>query len=356
MAEWFPNYRKPLLIAGPCSAESEAQMVETGKQIVAEFPNAIFRAGIWKPRTRPNTFEGIGDIGLEWMQQVKKETGMMTATEVANAEHVEKALKSGVDILWIGARTTVNPFSVQDIADALQGVNIPVFVKNPIYPDLQLWAGALERINHAGITKIAAIHRGFHSYDNGPFRNSPKWELAIDLMTACPNLPVICDPSHISGNPELIPFIAQKAMDMDMIGLMIETHRDPKVALSDAKQQVTPQQLKEIIADLQIRSTSLQSAELEDKLEEFRSIIAKLDTDLLELLSKRMTIVNQIGEYKKENSLTILQVAHWKQIIDSGMANGQLLGLPREFVRDLYLLIHDESIRRQTDIMNKQKK
>lgn len=345
-----------MLIAGPCSAESEEQMLDTGKQIAAQFPNAIFRAGIWKPRTRPNTFEGIGDIGLEWMKLVKEQTGMKTATEVATAEHVEKCLKSGVDILWIGARTTVNPFSVQDIADALKGVDIPVFVKNPIYPDLQLWAGALERINHAGITKIAAIHRGFHSYDNGPFRNSPKWELAIDLMTACPDLPLICDPSHISGNPELIPFIAQKAMDMDMEGLMIETHREPAKALSDAKQQITPSQLKELIDDLQIRSNSFANAELEDKLSEFRMIIGKLDNDLLELLSKRMAIASQIGEYKRDNNVTILQVAHWKSLIDSGVANGQMLGLPKEFVKELYQLIHDESIRRQMEVMNKNKK
>ena len=221
--DWFPEYTKPLLIAGPCSAESEKQMLDTAKQIAAEFPNSIFRAGIWKPRTRPNTFEGIGNIGLKWLQTVKQETGLLTSTEVATAAHVELCLKHGVDILWIGARTTVNPFSVQEIADALRGNDIPVFVKNPIYPDLQLWAGALERVNNAGITKIAAIHRGFQSYDNGPFRNSPKWELAIELKASCPELPVICDPSHIGGTPELIPYLAQKAMDMDMDGLMIET-------------------------------------------------------------------------------------------------------------------------------------
>lgn len=354
--EWFPKYSRPLLIAGPCSAESEEQMVETAMQIAHGFPRAIFRAGIWKPRTRPNTFEGIGDIGLQWMQQVKASTGLLTATEVATAEHVEKCLKAGIDILWIGARTTVNPFSVQEIADALQGVDIPVFVKNPIYPDLQLWAGALERINHAGITKIAAIHRGFHSYDNGPFRNSPKWELVIDLMAACPELPVICDPSHISGNPELIPFIAQKALDMDMEGLMIETHRDPKVALSDARQQVKPSELIELYSNLHIRSNKFENAELEDRLAEFRMILSKLDNDLLELLSKRMVIADQIGEYKRDNNVTILQLQHWKNIIDTGIANGQMLGLPEKFVKGLYQLIHDESIRRQTEIMNNPQK
>jgi chorismate mutase len=355
LKEWFPHYCKPMLIAGPCSAESEQQMLSTAELIVAKYPHSIFRAGIWKPRTRPNTFEGIGDIGLEWMAAVKKQTGLLTATEVATADHVEKCLKSGIDILWIGARSTVNPFSVQEMADALRGVDIPVFVKNPIYPDLQLWAGALERVNNAGITKIAAIHRGFHSYDNGPFRNSPKWELPIELKTANPALPVICDPSHISGSPELIPFIAQKAMDMDMDGLMIETHINPASALSDAKQQVTPAILDEILRDLNIRSASVDNMELKNKLEELRGVIDKLDNDLLELLAKRMNISAQIGEYKRENNVTILQVAHWKKIIETGIANGAMIGLPEEFVKGLYQLIHDESIRRQTNVMNKTK-
>ena len=353
LKNWFPNYTKPLLIAGPCSAESEEQMLETAKSIAAFYPNSIFRAGIWKPRTRPGTFEGIGDVGLEWMKLVKQQTGLLTATEVATADHVEKCLKAGIDILRIGARTTVNPFSVQEIADALKGVDIPVFVKNPIYPDLQLWAGALERVNNAGIKKIAAVHRGFHSYDNGPFRNSPKWELAIELKAACPELPVICDPSHIGGTPELIPYLAQKAMDMDMDGLMIETHRNPAVALSDAKQQITPFELKEIISDLQIRSASIDSSELQTKLDELRSIIHKLDNDLLEVLAKRMAVSKQIGEYKRDNNVTILQVTHWKNLIENSIANGNQLGLPKDFVKGLYQLIHDESIRRQTDVMNR---
>ena len=350
---WFPNYSKPGLIAGPCSAESEEQMLETAKNIAAFYPNSIFRAGIWKPRTRPNTFEGVGDIGLEWMKLVKEQTGLLTATEVATADHVEKCLKAGIDILWIGARTTVNPFSVQAIADALRGVDIPVFVKNPIYPDLQLWLGALERVNSAGIKKLAAIHRGFHSYDNGPFRNSPKWELAIELKATCPELPVFCDPSHIGGTPELIPYLSQKAMDMDMDGLMIETHRNPSVALSDAKQQVTPYELKEIISDLQIRSASIENLELQSKLEELRCIIQKLDNELLELLAKRMAISTQIGEYKRNNNVTILQVTHWKKLIEESFLNAESLGLPKDFVKRLYQLIHDESIRRQTDVMNK---
>lgn len=351
LKSWFPNYIKPLLIAGPCSAESEEQMLGTAKQIATFYPNSIFRAGIWKPRTRPNTFEGIGDIGLQWMQSVKKETGLLTATEVAKAEHVEKCLKHGIDILWIGARTTVNPFSVQEIADALKGTDIPVFVKNPIYPDLQLWLGALERINSAGIKKIAAIHRGFYSYDNGPFRNSPKWELAIELKTSCPELPVICDPSHIGGTPELIPYLAQKAMDLDMDGLMIETHVNPKVALSDAKQQITPVELKRIIGDLNIRSASI-SSEMQTKLDELRSVIHKLDNELLELLAKRMAVSANIGEYKRDNNVTVLQVSHWIKLIESSISNGHQLGLPKEFIKALYHLIHDESIRRQTEVMN----
>lgn len=352
LKNWFPNYTKPLLIAGPCSAESEEQMLNTAKQIVAFYPNSVFRAGIWKPRTRPNSFEGIGDIGLKWMQSVKKETGLLTATEVANAEHVEKCLKHGIDILWIGARTTVNPFSVQEIADALKGTDIPVFVKNPIYPDLQLWAGALERINNAGIKKIAAIHRGFHSYDNGPFRNSPKWELAIELKTACPELSVICDPSHIGGTPELIPYLAQKAIDLDMDGLMIETHINPPSALSDAKQQVTPIELKNIISNLNIRSASIASIEMQTKLDELRSVIHKIDNDLLELLAKRMAVSTNIGEYKRDNNVTVLQVSHWRELVESSISNGHQLGLPKEFIKALYHLIHDESIRRQTEVMN----
>jgi len=353
LSSWFPNYQKPLLIAGPCSGESEEQMLTTAKGIVQHYPNSIFRAGIWKPRTRPNTFEGAGSVALEWMKAVKKETGLLTATEVATAAHVEECLKAGIDILWIGARTTVNPFSVQEIADALKGVDIPVFVKNPIYPDIQLWAGALERVNNAGIKKIAAIHRGFQSYDNKPFRNAPKWEIAIELKSSCPELPIICDPSHISGTPELIPYVAQKALDLAMDGLMIETHCNPKLALSDAQQQVTPDELKKIVCDLLVRNSSIENAELKNKLDELRNIIQKLDDELIELLGKRMAYAEQIGEYKRENNITIFQVEHWKQLLQKGVENGQSLQLPKEFIKGFYQLIHDESIRRQMEVMNK---
>ena len=353
LSDWFPNYQKPLLIAGPCSAESEEQMLITARGIVEHYPNSVFRAGIWKPRTRPNTFEGAGSVALEWMKTVKKETGLLTATEVATAAHVEECLKAGIDMLWIGARTTVNPFSVQEIADALKGVDIPVFVKNPIFPDLQLWAGALERVNNAGVKKIAAIHRGFQSYDNKPFRNAPKWEIAIELKAACCDLPMICDPSHISGTPDLIPYVAQKAMDMAMDGLMIETHCNPKVALSDAQQQVTPFELKKILGNLLIRHSSIENVELQNKLDELRTVIQKLDNELIELLGKRMAYAEQIGEYKRDNNVTILQVEHWKNLLESGIENAKSLQLPKEFVKALYQLIHDESIRRQMDVMNK---
>lgn len=353
LANWFPNYQKPLLIAGPCSAESEEQMLETAKGIAQNFPNAIFRAGIWKPRTRPNTFEGAGSVALQWMQKVKKETGLLTATEVASAKHVEECLKAGIDILWIGARTTVNPFSVQEIADVLQGVDIPVFVKNPIYPDLQLWMGAIERVNNAGIKKIVAIHRGFHSYDNKPFRNAPKWEIAIELKAAFPNLPMICDPSHISGIPSLLPYVSQKAMDLDMDGLMIETHINPTEALSDAQQQIQPNELKTLVENLQIRFAAIEDNELQNKLDSLREDIQQLDNELFELLAKRMAFAAQIGEYKRDNNITILQVEHWKKLLDNGFNNAASLNLTKDFVKGLYQLIHDESIRRQTEIMNK---
>jgi chorismate mutase len=245
--EWLPGIKGPLMIAGPCSAESEEQMMLTATEINKTTPCLVFRAGLWKPRTRPGLFSGVGEEGLKWMQNVRNFTGMYTATEVANAAHVEACLKHDIDILWIGARTTVNPFQVQEIADALKGTNTIVLVKNPTHPELALWIGALERINKAGITKLGAIHRGFHMHDSVPFRNSPQWQLAIELKTLCKDLPVICDPSHICGNTELIPYISQKAMDLAMDGLMIETHIQPSAAMSDAKQQLTPAQLKKLL-------------------------------------------------------------------------------------------------------------
>jgi chorismate mutase len=286
------------------------------------------------------------------MNKVKEETGLLTATEVANAAHVEECLKNNIDILWIGARTTVNPFSVQEIADALKGTDIPVFVKNPVTPDLQLWLGALERINQAGITKLAAIHRGFHSHSTTPFRNDPKWEMAIELRTCCPDLPIICDPSHICGNTELIPYISQKALDMDMHGLMIETHCMPSVALSDAKQQLTPAQLNSLIGKLVVRKANSENGEFKNKLEQLRESIDKTDEELLQMLMGRMQVVEKIGTYKKENNVTILQASRWEELLNERLSNAAMMGLSEEFVRALYLLIHQESIRKQTEIMN----
>lgn len=350
--QWHSNAERPLIISGPCSAESESQMLTTAKAIAAIDKNIIFRAGIWKPRTRPNSFEGIGSVGLQWMKLVKEQTGMLTATEVANGSHVEECLKNGIDILWVGARTTVNPFSVQEIADALKGTDIPVFVKNPINPDLQLWLGALERINYAGITKIAAIHRGFHSYTNTPFRNAPNWEMAVELKRLCPDLPVICDPSHICGNTDLIPYISQKALDMDMYGLMIETHCMPSVALSDAKQQLTPAQLGELLNKLVVRKPNSDNPEFKDKLEQLRESINKADDELMHTIANRMKVVEKIGVYKKQNNVTILQTNRWEELLHERMNMGMMMGLSEDFIRALYVLIHEESIRKQTEIMN----
>ncbi|MGZ4033332.1 MAG: chorismate mutase [Bacteroidia bacterium] len=352
VCNWLEGVKRPLMIAGPCSAESEMQMLSTAKNIAAIDKKIIFRAGIWKPRTRPNSFEGVGSIGLQWLKKVKEETGMLTATEVANVSHVEECLNAGVDILWIGARTTVNPFSVQEIADALKGVDIPVFVKNPVNPDLQLWLGALERINQAGITKIAAVHRGFHSHSITPFRNDPKWEVAIELRTLCPDLPIICDPSHICGNTELIPYIAQKALDMDMHGLMIETHCMPSVALSDAKQQLTPVQLKILIEKLVVRKANSNNEKFKNKLDELRESINKTDDELLHVLMNRMKTAEKIGVYKKENNVTILQTNRWENLLKERLEAASMMGLSEEFIRTLYILIHEESIRRQAEIMN----
>ena len=353
IAAWLPSGKGPLIISGPCSAETEEQVLATARGIAATNLSSVFRAGIWKPRTRPNAFEGVGSVGLKWLKRVREETGLLTATEVANAYHVEECLKNGVDILWIGARTTVNPFSVQEIADALKGVDIPVFVKNPIHPDLQLWIGALERVNRAGITKLAAIHRGFHSYDEKYYRNVPNWELIIELKMLCPGLPVICDPSHICGKTSMLSVVAQKAMDMDMNGLMIETHCLPESALSDANQQITPNALSELISGLVIRDASSENPIFKNKLEDLRSRIDETDQEIMYALARRMAIVKQIGAYKRENNVTILQLERWKEILKNQLATADKTGLNKAFVKNIYLLVHKESIRMQTEIMNK---
>ena len=353
ITKWLPTANKPIIISGPCSAETEDQTIATAKQLAATGKVNALRAGIWKPRTRPGQYEGAGEEGLKWLIQAKKETGLPVTTEVANAAHVDACLKAGVDILWVGARTTVNPFSVQEVADSLKGVDIPVMVKNPINPDLELWIGALERLNKAGITKLAAIHRGFSSFEKGPFRNAPMWDMAIELKTRIPELDIICDPSHISGNRELISFISQKALDLDMAGLMIESHIDPDAAWSDAKQQVTPAVLAKIINSLVVRTVSSDNKTFKDTLSILREQIDQLDDEIMSKMAARMKISEKIGQYKKENGVTILQVARWEEIIQTRITLGKAMGLNPEFTSDLLKLIHQESIQIQTKVMNK---
>jgi chorismate mutase len=344
---------KPVIISGPCSAETEEQTVATAKQIAATGKVHALRAGIWKPRTRPGQYEGAGDIGLQWLMTAKKETGLPVTTEVANAAHVEAALKAGVDILWVGARTTVNPFSVQEVADSLKGVDIPVMVKNPVNPDLELWIGAMERLHKAGIKTMAAIHRGFSSSEKGPFRNLPMWDIAIELKTRFPELEIICDPSHIGGNRDLISFISQKALDLDMAGLMIESHINPDAAWSDAKQQITPAVLGKIVSELVVRKADSENKMFKDTLSVLRDQIDHLDDEIMQKMAARMKISEKIGQYKKENNVTILQVGRWDEIIKTRVTLGKAMGLDEGFMRDLLRLVHHESIQIQEKVMNK---
>lgn len=340
--------RRPLVIAGPCSAETEEQVMETAKML-AERGIKIFRAGIWKPRTKPGGFEGIGVDGLAWLKAVKKETGMLTATEVATAKHVYEALKAGIDILWIGARTTANPFAVQEIADALKGADVPVLVKNPVNPDLELWIGALERINGAGLKRIGAIHRGFSSYDKKLYRNLPQWHIPIELRRRIPSLPILCDPSHIGGKRELVAPLSQQAMDLGFDGLIVESHCNPDCAWSDAKQQVTPDVLDYILNLLVIRKET-QSTE---NLAELRKQIDECDNNLIEELAKRMRIAREIGTYKKEHDMTILQTGRYNEILDKRGSQGALCGMDSEFIKKVFEAIHEESVRQQMEIINK---
>ncbi|WP_183578141.1 chorismate mutase [Mucilaginibacter sp. X5P1] len=353
LESWIKTGKEPLVIAGPCSAETEEQLVATAHLLAATGKISALRAGIWKPRTRPGEFEGIGSIGLQWLKRAKDETGLPTAVEVATAKHVEEALKAGVDILWVGARSTANPFTVQEIADALKGVDVPVMVKNPVNPDLSLWIGALERINNAGITKLAAIHRGFSSYEKSAFRNEPMWDIAIHLKTLAPHLPMINDPSHITGNRSLIGYVSQKALDLDMQGLMIESHIDPSVAWTDAAQQVTPAALVEIIDHLTLRKPEVRDAGVKDKLAELRSQIDKIDDLVIQKVAERMQIAEKIGQYKKDNGITILQVNRWDEILNKRTTYAKALKLSAEFTEKLMELLHSESIRKQTEVMNK---
>jgi len=345
--------KKPIIIAGPCSAETEEQLFNTAREITASGKVNLLRAGIWKPRTRPGNFEGVGEEGLEWLVNAGKEFNIPVTTEVANAKHVELALKKGVDVLWLGARTTMNPFSVQEIADALKGVNVPIMIKNPINPDVQLWVGAIERIKEAGIDDIAAIHRGFSSFEKTKFRNDPKWGIPIELMRTFPELPIICDPSHIGGKRDLIQLISQKALDMNMSGLMIETHISPENAWSDAEQQVTPKRLTEILTNLVVREKDSKNPAFISILDELRGQVDEIDHQILEIIYKRLTIISEIGEYKKENNTTILQPERWFEILKSRKEMAGNYHLNSDFIDHLLKLIHKESVRIQTKIMNK---
>ena len=349
----WPLYKgRPLTICGPCSAESEEQVMETARQLANLNRVDIFRAGIWKPRTRPNAFEGVGREGLKWLRDVKRETGLPTATEVANSGHVNDALKFGVDVLWIGARTSANPFAMQEIADALSGVEVTVLVKNPVNPELNLWIGAIERIARAGITQIGAIHRGISTYEHTAYRNQPKWLLPIELRRAIPDIPLICDPSHIAGARKYLFEISQKAMDLNYDGLMIESHNNPEVALSDKEQQVTPAQLLELLDKLVLREQESNNTAFLDVLGELRSQIDLFDDQLLELLEQRMYVAETIGKYKKENNITILQSSRWEEIITKAVRKGESKGLSEEFISQMFKAVHQESINHQNRIMN----
>ena len=341
--------KRPLIIAGPCSAETEEQVISTAKEL-SSVGIRIVRAGIWKPRTKPGGFEGIGAQGLAWMNEVKEETGMLAATEVATAKHVEQALKEGIDLLWIGARTTANPFAVQEVADALKGVDIPVLVKNPVNPDLELWIGALERLNVAGIRRLGAIHRGFTAYEKVIFRNLPMWHIPIELMRRIPQLPIICDPSHMGGSRELVAPLSQQAMDLGFYGLMIESHCAPDKAWSDAKQQVTPDVLSFILDKLVIRNTG----ETTESLRELRKQIDELDDRMIELLSKRMRISREIACYKREHSMAVVQTGRYDEILNKRGAQGALCGMSGAFMRSIFETIHEESVRQQIELINKQ--
>lgn len=343
---------RPMIMAGPCSAESEEQVLTTARQL-SQQGIKIYRAGIWKPRTRPNAFEGVGSVGLPWLKKVKDQLGMYTATEVANVKHVYEALKFGVDILWIGARTTANPFAVQEIADTLKGMDITVLVKNPVNPDIELWIGALERLNDAGIRKLAAIHRGFSTYDKSLYRNDPHWQIPIELRRRIPNLPIIVDPSHIGGKRELIFDLSQRAMDLNFDGLIIESHCDPDAAWSDAKQQVTPDTLKCILDKLILRHSDVDKKQ-SATLEELRAKIDKYDDEILNIFEERMKIADQIGRFKKENSITILQTNRWDAILTKRTTMGLFKGLSEEFVMTIFSAIHQESINHQTKVMNQE--
>lgn len=340
--------KRPIVIAGPCSAETEEQVMNTATQLCKKGIK-IFRAGVWKPRTKPGGFEGVGTLGLPWLKRVQEELAMLVSTEVATPKHVEACLESGIDILWIGARTTANPFAMQELADSLRGVDIPVLVKNPVNPDLELWIGALERINGAGVKRMGAIHRGFSTYDKKLYRNLPMWHIPIELRRRIPNLPMFCDPSHIGGRRELIAPLCQQAMDLGFDGLVVESHCNPDAAWSDAAQQVTPEVLDFILDKLVIRNIT----QTTESLEALRRQIDEFDNNLLDLLSRRMRVCREIGQYKKEHNMTVVQTERYNEILDKRGAQGVLCGMDADFIKTIFEAIHEESVRQQMDIMNK---
>ena len=345
------NDSRPFLIAGPCSAETEEQVLATAYGLAGTGID-LFRAGVWKPRTRPGAFEGTGAQALPWLRRVKQETGLRTAIEVANGNQVYEALKHGVDVLWVGARSTVNPFSVQEIADALRGVDVPVLVKNPVNPDLDLWIGAIERIRNAGVTQTGAVHRGFSAYAKSKFRNAPYWEIPIELRRRMPDLPLICDNSHICGNREDLLEVAQQSLDLNYDGLMTEVHPSPDAAWSDAKQQITPFLYKELVNSLIVRRETTDNAEFLENIENLRHKIDEIDLELLNLLARRMRVAEDIGRYKQRNNISILQTTRWNEILEKGFAQGRARGLNDEFIEKFLSAIHQESIAHQQAVMN----
>ncbi|NLA49779.1 MAG: bifunctional 3-deoxy-7-phosphoheptulonate synthase/chorismate mutase type II [Bacteroidales bacterium] len=352
VTEWKGYRKRPFLISGPCSAETEEQVMETARQLAKIEQVNLFRAGIWKPRTRPDSFEGIGTPALKWLRNVKEETGLLVGCEVANEKHVYEALKYGIDMLWIGARTSVNPFTVQEIANALNGVDIIVMIKNPINPDIDLWIGAIERIARAGIKRLGAIHRGFSSYEKTSYRNQPNWQLPIELRRKMPDIPIICDPSHIAGARAYLHEISQKALDLNFDGLMLESHIRPEKALSDSAQQITPNELNELLSRLILRNPSTSDPKLLDILGELRQQIDVFDDHLIDLIERRMQVAEKIGQYKKENNITILQSARWDEIVKKVMMKGLAKGLSKEMTDTIFKAIHQESINHQMKIMN----
>ncbi len=353
LESWVNTDGKALIIAGPCSAETEEQVLETAQGIARNGFAHIYRAGVWKPRTRPGSFEGKGEEALPWLQKVKEQTGLKTAVEVATPQHIELALKYGVDVLWIGARTTVNPFNVQDLADALKGVDVPVLIKNPVNPDLALWLGAFERIAGAGITKLGAIHRGFSNAQEIKYRNSPMWQIAVEFKTYFPEIPMIGDPSHMAGKRAYLAELTQRAMDLNYDGLIIESHRNPDEAWSDASQQLTPDALAEMLTATEFRKATY-GTDFQSELDRLRARLDNLDRELMEVLASRMAVVEQLGEYKRDNNVAVLQLDRWKHVHQSRAEWAKSLNLYPEVVEEMFKLIHMESIRKQTEVMNKQ--